>query len=344
MIKLLLLIPAILFAKPVIEFIPDSRFYGELLTENVLTKEYSSLPIIQKLQYRLEKLGFEMIQTFLDDMPNSAHGVRKAYEPGGTKETVYLVLCYNHPYFIDANKFWGIPDKKRLAVLFEPPCIIPSQYKDEIIVHYKSLLTFRDDLVDNQKFYKFFYPVLKSMRSDLPPFNQKNLACIISSNAVSKEPLELYSLRKKVIDFYEERPYCEFDFYGRGWPMNKYKNYKGSIPDKSTILKDYKFSYCFENSKNISGYITEKIFDCFEAGSIPIYLGAQNITDWIPANCFIDMRQFNSIQEVHDYIYQMPESEYECYIENIKKYLESPEAQNFSIENFCDCVINLITK
>lgn len=344
MIKLLLLLPTLLLAKPIIEFIPDSPSYGYLLTENVLSKEYDSLPPVQKLQYRLEKLGFTMVQTFLEDMPNSAHAIRRAYQPGGYKENVHLVLCYNHPYFINMNKFWAIPDEKRIAVLWEPPCIIPDQYKPEVLRHYKALLTFRDDLVDNQKLYKFCYPVFQSMTNNHLPFSEKELACIISGNAVSSDPQELYSLRKRVILFYEERSPCGFNFYGRNWPLGKYKNYKGAIPDKGEVLKRYKFSYCFENSRDISGYISEKIFDCFHAGCVPIYFGAPNIHDYIPADCFIDMRDFGSIEEVHDYISNMPESEHKRYVANIASYLKSPEAQIFSSENFYDRLVALIRK
>jgi hypothetical protein len=57
-------------------------------------------------------------------------------------------------------------------------------------------------------------------------------------------------------------------------------------------LEKYKFSICYENARDTPGYITEKIFDCFFAGCVPIYWGANNITDHIPKECFIDKRDF----------------------------------------------------
>ena len=39
-------------------------------------------------------------------------------------------------------------------------------------------------------------------------------------------------------------------------------------------------------------WITEKIFDCFYAGTIPVYLGAPDVARWLPPECFIDMRRF----------------------------------------------------
>ncbi len=344
MIRLLLLFPIFALAKPVIEFIPDSRAYGHMLVKNVLEKDYDSLGPVPKLQYRLEEAGFTVRQTFLDDLPRNPDLIRKAYSPGGFREDVKFVICWNHPYFIDMKKFWAIPDYKRIGVFWEPPCIIPDQHKMSVINRYKKALTFRDDMVDNVRLFKFCYPVHQFMNSHLPPYSEKKLACIISGTGTSTDPQELYSLRRRVISFYEKRPYCGFDFYGRGdWSKGNYKNYKGFIPSKADVLKNYKFSYCFENSRDIPGYITEKIFDCFQAGCVPIYFGAQNVTDYIPANCFIDMRQFGgSIEAAHDFISRMSEEEHAHYVENIREYLMSPEAQIFSLEGVYDKLLSIL--
>ena len=54
------------------------------------------------------------------------------------------------------------------------------------------------------------------------------------------------------------------------------------------FTKNISFAICYENARDIPGYITEKIFDCFFAGCVPIYWGgAPNVTDHIPANTFI---------------------------------------------------------
>ncbi|WP_300712291.1 glycosyltransferase family 10 [uncultured Brachyspira sp.] len=46
--------------------------------------------------------------------------------------------------------------------------------------------------------------------------------------------------------------------------------------NKIEYLKDFKFNICPENTIS-EGYITEKLFDAFEAGCIPIYNGDENI-------------------------------------------------------------------
>ena len=54
------------------------------------------------------------------------------------------------------------------------------------------------------------------------------------------------------------------------------------------IYNRYKFIICFENSKT-PGYVTEKIFNVFLSGSIPIYDGAPNINEYIHSCSMIQL-------------------------------------------------------
>ena len=49
-------------------------------------------------------------------------------------------------------------------------------------------------------------------------------------------------------------------------------NIGGNVDDKIEWLKYYKFNICFENG-SYPGYLTEKLFDAFMSGCIPIYWG-----------------------------------------------------------------------
>ena len=57
-------------------------------------------------------------------------------------------------------------------------------------------------------------------------------------------------------------------------------------PELIQIYSQYKFIICFENSQT-PGYVTEKIFNVFAAGSVAVYDGAPNITDYIVPGSFI---------------------------------------------------------
>jgi len=84
----------------------------------------------------------------------------------------------------------------------------------------------------------------------------------------------------------------------------------------------------------LPGYITDKIFDCFFVGTIPIYLGAPDIAEYIPRNCFIDMRDFKSYEELRMFLKSLPESEIKTYKENGLRFLESEQYKLFTKEHF----------
>lgn len=120
--------------------------------------------------------------------------------------------------------------------------------------------------------------------------------------------------------------------------------YKGSLPPLEKIVKqqNYNFSFCFENSKNINGCISERIFDCFAASSVPIYFGAPDIEKWIPNNCFIDFRGFKSYSELYEFIKEMPFNTYSNYLENIQKFLNSNQIDKFKVSSYVNKIINEI--
>ncbi|PKN03728.1 hypothetical protein CVU75_00840 [Candidatus Dependentiae bacterium HGW-Dependentiae-1] len=132
-----------------------------------------------------------------------------------------------------------------------------------------------------------------------------------------------------------------FDLYGTDW--GRYRNYRGFAQNKIDCLKHYKFCFCYENQKNINGYITEKIFNCFQAGCVPIYWGAKNIEFFVPKNCFIAREDFLNQEQLYDFITKMNRQEYEEYLNNIRKYLECDcRAKLFSIDNFVKIVSDAI--
>ena len=67
---------------------------------------------------------------------------------------------------------------------------------------------------------------------------------------------------------------------------------------------------------------------------MPVYLGATNITDYIPQECFIDRRAFASDQELYLFLKRMDQETYEHYITAIQRYLASPAAQRFGVDHW----------
>jgi hypothetical protein len=100
------------------------------------------------------------------------------------------------------------------------------------------------------------------------------------------------------------------------------------------VLRTTRFSYCYENSRDLSNYITEKIFDSLVNGCVPVYWGADNVLDYIPDNCFIDRRKFANTAEVHRFLAAMDATAYAQYQSNIAEFLQGKVAQNFSSAHF----------
>ncbi|EFA74751.1 hypothetical protein PPL_11783 [Heterostelium album PN500] len=50
---------------------------------------------------------------------------------------------------------------------------------------------------------------------------------------------------------------------------------------KMDLFKKYKFVLAFENN-NVTDYVTEKLPHTYLSGSLPVYMGADNVEDWTP--------------------------------------------------------------
>ena len=73
-------------------------------------------------------------------------------------------------------------------------------------------------------------------------------------------------------------------------------NVGGPVGDKLKFLENYKFSICFENSKT-NGYISEKLSDAFEAGTIPLYYGDDTVQELVNTKSYIHVKDENEFDE-----------------------------------------------
>ena len=194
-------------------------------------------------------------------------------------------------------------------------------------------------------------------------------SCLINGN--KRFPIysqdDLYEERFAVIDWYQRNAPSDFALYGRGWDKPKagitrkeklvrrgkrlatqlfgyqpFPSYRGAVIDKGDVYKNSKFAYCYENTKNLENYITEKIFDAMMYGCVPIYWGAQNVLDFIPKECFIDRRDFSSQQSLHGYLKGMTDKVYQTYQDSIYEFLRSDKILPFKAETYAARVVDEI--
>ncbi len=246
--------------------------------------------------------------------------------------------------------------EKIVLFLWECKAVKPENYSQKLYDKFPIVLTWNDDLVDNKKFFKFYLPCpTRKITDNRINFSEKKFLINISANKLTRFPNELYSGRRKSIKFFENKLGEQFDLFGPRWnsPINrfekifpflvfKYKNYRGVSKDKMETLPHYKFSLCYENAYGLNGYITEKIFDCFNALTVPIYWGAENVTQFIDKETFIDRRKFRSDEELLDFLQKINETEYNKYLSAIEKYLAGDKYKLFLSENFADTIIKAL--
>ena len=283
---------------------------------------------IEELPSKLETVR----QTFqVNRVCPSDYFVRKApYDPNLVKIIVF-------DPFLNRDVIPKLPKEKLILFLWEPENHPLAFYQS-----YSKVYTWDDRLVDNVKFFRFNYPYLMPFQKSPFPFEERKLCTTVVGNWTA--------WRLNILNFFEAYHPEDLECYGRCPPGLKILSmWKGAIKglhsgkEKIATLQKYRFCICFENTIGLSGYITEKIFSCFAAGCIPIYWGADNIEQYIPKSCFIDYRDFASHEALYRFISTLSQERYEGYIQEIKKYLQSEQAEQFSPAYFDALLYEAIT-
>lgn len=226
----------------------------------------------------------------------------------------------------------GERDEVRLRafVIFEPPVVEPRLYRalpeltaafERVYVHNTEGDGYSLKGVDQSRLRKLYWP--QPHKDVLTDFwnreeRRRRIVMINGNHKPVSYSGELYSKRIEALAALSI--FGTVDLYGRGWekwwsrssmwlPYWQHQRalmliYKGACISKYEVLSLYDFALCFENM-SMKGYITEKIFDCLYAGTIPLYLGAKDIADLIPEDVYIDCRRFSSWEEMHAKVMQL---------------------------------------
>lgn len=107
----------------------------------------------------------------------------------------------------------------------------------------------------------------------------------------------LNNKRAEIIESLEKYKSVE----GKGKPFG---NWDYGEDKKYDFNSQYKFTICFENTI-YPGYHTEKLFHAKVAGCIPIYFGAKTACVDFNPNCFLNLIDYNSIEEFAEVIKQI---------------------------------------
>ena len=262
--------------------------------------------------------------------------------------------------------------KPMFLIVVENLYILPRNAEYGRYRDFKAVFTYDDTAVNRGIAEKLNYVCsLRVPDTDAIPYSNRKTAVMVSSLIkVKKHKPQLCSyMRLKTIRFYEKFATDAFDLYGHTWDQGLYtfqdrpeifrwfsfmKAYKllprrrprcwrGMINGlKRDVIGGYRFVYCYENTTELPGYITEKIFDVMMAGSVPIYLGHASVSARIPKDCYIDRADFADDAQLYDFISRMPEERWQRYLDAARNFLESQAAYEFSIPKYVKTVTDAV--
>ncbi len=230
----------------------------------------------------------------------------------------------------------------------EPP-VVCGMHEADILTRLDvdGIFTWRDDLIDGKKLIKANDPRAPYAGYADVPFEERELICTIAGNKSFHHTNGLYDARKSAIKALRTAG-VDFHLFGTGWDICQdaevSATYKGRVDDKLSTQSKYKFTLCFENACGYPGYVTEKIFDCFAAGSVPIYWGASNISDIIPPESFIDWRGFKTTEELVAYLNAISKKEFHTFQLAADRFMRSEFEQQFSGTALAEKVSNRLNE
>ncbi len=251
-----------------------------------------------------------------------------------------LILTYN-PKLVDNKKHFqfylpkSYPPKKSPLLDWEDrkPCVILNTN------YYKGIKSARTP-----------YHYLKSLYG-----YYRNGWCYSLKDVFEQENNLLYCERRKFVRFAQEYYPGFLDVYGKGWQGKKSGWYYRFFPDspyvensgtfageKLQLLQKYRFVMAYENFRGDIGYISEKLFDAMYAGAVPIYLGDDQISDFVDQGCFIDARSFESLKALFSYLEHYTKEQWLEKRKCIDHYLRSEKIKKFLPDAYAQTIIDAI--
>lgn len=197
----------------------------------------------------------------------------------------------NNPDYLVYNVFGKdhlkLKYKKAIKIAFYTENIIPDLNEADYAIGHQHI-NYLDRYFKYPMFLTKLFQNIENIRKSVlnKPIRKKFCAAIISN------PNGFF--RNKFIK--ELSKYKTIDMGG------KYNNNIGEkVKNKTEFLDSYKFSIAMENSMS-DGYLSEKIIDSFNSGTIPIYYGDYMIDEFINPKSYILIKGKKDLKKKIEYI------------------------------------------
>lgn len=280
------------------------------------------------------KLGFtdtfDSIVTFFTDVLSVDYDIVRNDESPD-----YLIFCDRN----FGNNNTNYNNRRCVKIFYTGENERPQNY----VCHYA--ISF--DHVDNEQQYRLplyvLYDYLNQKRGD-----------VTTTKTVDRDPSDLIKKfqTNKFCSFVVKNGACEKRnyFFQR---LNEYKKVDSAGPlfnnvgyylergensgiAKMNFLKDYKFNLCFENS-SYPGYATEKLYEAYMYGTVPIYWGSTTIDCDFNTKAFLNWHDYqddDAFIEAIIEIDQKPELYEQMYMENLFHNWKEPYNKYLDLDRF----------
>jgi hypothetical protein len=259
------------------------------------------------------------------------------------------IWCVDYPASIgEWRRLLRAKKINRTLIRYEPSVVMPQTHSIIFTKLFGQVLDIGRPLRGHVLSVK--WPQTWGQMSRVGEIQRSSRVVVINANKLSLIRGELYSLRRKCMQSIES-----LDFYGHDWdiPMalkvkkligelvicmaalrfptisgsahwfTKSKNYLGATPSKRQTLEKYRVSLVIENS---SEFLTEKLFDCFFAGAIPVYVGPQLDDYEIPA--YVAIQAEPTLEGINKGISMALALDYESWSQATRRWLQDAAVVN----------------
>ena len=251
--------------------------------------------------------------------PNLKHWMKCTYDPDAYKiwnksEAVIFHgrhLTKDHPV-----PKYRPPRQKWIFFESEPP---PQTWNRVRVLHdVWGQFNFTTTYVSNSDLPYSYYKLVCHKTPDWKPLkvnfaqNKTKLAAWWVSHCISD------SQREKYVE--EMKKYVDVEVMG-GCGKDVCSSYVEGMTCVANLLdKEFKFYLAFENSF-CKDYYTEKLSKCLSINVIPVVMGLQNYSEFMPPGSYIDVRDFKSPKDLAMHLKHLDENDaaYNEYLENKRK-------------------------
>lgn len=256
------------------------------------------------------------------------------------------------------SSFSDVPRSHRVLTLWEPPSVAPRLYSKRNCSWFGTRVAFSRTWASLTKGEACFWPqvVLESSHDFGHSPRLPQGVCVVS-NKRSANSGSLYHLRRQVLTAGAATQIV--NVYGRGWnsfrfemrsasrsvaaalasgqlpslvsalgaPWSSIPNWGGAVESTVNTMRNYEVAIVIENEPS---YVSEKLFDAFAAGCIPVYVGPPLADYGIPENLAIQAphNPASILKAVEDLL----QSDLREWRTRIHNYLSGPDVEGWRPE------------